>query len=473
MVNKAPPDPTAMPHALHALSPLDGRYSEHTRNLAQFFSEYALIRYRVRVEIQWLQHLAAIPDLTELPPFDDACNKLLNDIVESFSDHDALHIKHIEQSLRHDVKAVEYFLREKFSPHPALKKAIPFVHFACTSDDINNLAYSLMLCDAQQAIVLPTLATFNDSLTALAQKYAGQPMLARTHGQPASPTTMGKEMAVFAYRLYNQRQQLQSHQFCAKMNGAVGNYNAHFIAYPNLDWQKICQNFVTHMGLQWTPLTTQIEPHDRLAEWCHIMLRINTIAIDTCRDMWGYIALNYFTQKKDKREVGSSTMPHKINPIDFENAEGNLGVANAMLTHLAEKLPISRWQRDLSDSTAERNIGIALGHTLIAWRSIHRGLSHLKLNERILADDLEAHPQVLGEAVSTVLRRYGELDAYEQVKKLIHDSLTVHTLRDFIDNHPTLPHSVKAQLNTLVPKNYCGNAVQQVQDFVTLYSDPS
>jgi len=407
------------PTTLTALSPLDGRYARKAAPLRQYLSEYALIRYRTLIEVRWLQHLADEPSLGELAALDMPLKDVLNDIVDNFSVEDAKHVKAFEAVTNHDVKAIEYFLREKLEGVTAASSNLTaFVHFASTSEDINNLAYALMLRDARQRVLLPLMRQLTVELRAQAHKLAGLAMLARTHGQPATPTTLGKELANFVYRLQRQSEQFGSVEICGKFNGAVGNFNAHAAAYPDADWLGITDRFLASLGVSATRYTTQIEPHDWIAEYCQALSRFNTVATDLCRDLWGYISLGYFRSRPVAGEVGSSTMPHKVNPIDFENSEGNIGIANALLRHLADKLPVSRWQRDLSDSTAQRNVGAALGHSLLAYASCLRGLAKLEADAGRLAADLDANWEVLAEAVQQVMRRHGVPEAYEKLKDM-------------------------------------------------------
>jgi len=444
---------------LTALSPLDGRYGAKTHELRPIFSEYGLLRQRLVVEIRWLQALARQPRIAEVPALSSPAVQTLDRLIDTFSLQDAERIKTIEAAINHDVKAVEYFLKEKIHGHAELEAVSEFFHFACTSEDINNLAYALMLREAREQVLLPTLTEIIDTLRQLAHAQADQPMLAHTHGQPATPTTVGKEFANVAYRLQRQHEQLAGVALLGKINGAVGNYNAHVCAYPEVDWETLAREFVTQdLGLAWNPYTTQIEPHDYLAELFHALLRCNTVLLDFCRDVWGYIALGYFKQKMVTGEVGSSTMPHKVNPIDFENAEGNLGVANALLGHLAEKLPVSRWQRDLSDSTALRTVGVALGHGLIAYRSCLRGLAKLDLDTARLQAELSDNWAVLAEPIQTVLRRYGVAQPYEKLKALTRgQQVDRAALHEFIRTLE-LPAEVEAQLLALTPAEYLGNA---------------
>ncbi len=443
---------------LTAISPLDGRYAAKTEALRAVFSEYGLIRQRIVVELRWLRYLASRPELPEPAPLSAAAQAFLDELVESFGEDDALRVKAIEAHTNHDVKAIEYFLRERLAAHPELCATTAFLHFACTSEDINNLAYALMLVAARAHPILPLWERLIDTLTQLARAHAEVPMVARTHGQPASPTTLGKEMANFAYRLRRQERQLRSAPILGKWNGAVGNYNAHLAAYPGVDWPALARGFVEGLGLEWNPYTTQIEPHDHLAEILAILLRFNIILTDLCRDLWGYIALGYFRQKLVETEVGSSTMPHKVNPIDFENAEGNLGMANALLAHLVEKLPISRWQRDLTDSTVMRNLGVGIGHAVIAYESCLKGLGRLEVDAHALARDLDDAWELLAEPVQTVMRRYGIEDAYERLKDLTRGRpLDQETLHAFLATLP-IPEAEKERLRNWTPRAYTGNA---------------
>jgi len=448
--------------ALLALSALDGRYADKVAPLRPIFSEYGLIKARVKVEIEWLIALAATPHINELPPFSTEAISRLRALAADFSIDDAAQVKAFEQTTNHDVKAVEYFIRQACQKDAELASSIEFIHFACTSEDINNLAYGLMLAEAR-AHILPVVQQVADTLQKMAQRYAHEPMLSRTHGQTASPTTLGKEIANVSTRLQRQIKQLAQVELSGKINGAVGNYNAHVVAYPNVDWPTFCQQFVESLGLAFNPYTTQIEPHDGIAEISHAFVRINTILIDLCRDIWGYISLGYFTQKLKDGEVGSSTMPHKVNPIDFENAEGNLGVANALFEHFAAKLPISRWQRDLSDSTVLRSLGTAFGHTLVALQSLAKGLDKLVINPPRLAEDLDYSWEVLAEAVQTVMRRQRLPDPYQQLKQFTRGkAINAHTLRGFIETLP-LPDSDKQRLLALTPATYTGLAAVLAQ----------
>jgi len=453
-----------MPSPLAALSPLDGRYARTADPLREHFSEQALIRYRVQVELAWLQALAAEKSIKELKPFSRKTTADFDKLVKAFSERDAEHIKNIEAETNHDVKAIEYWLKSKLAKNKEVERSLEFIHFACTSEDINNLAYALMLAESREAVMLPKLDQLVATLRALAHKHAGMPMLSRTHGQPASPTTLGKEMANFAARLARARKRIAAVAALGKINGAVGNYNAHLAAYPALDWPRFCRRFVEGLGLEFNPYTTQIEPHDWIAELLDAYAGANTILLDLDRDLWGYISLGYFRQKLKSGEVGSSTMPHKVNQIDFENSEGNIGVANALLRHLADKLPVSRWQRDLSDSTALRNAGVALGHTLLAYASCLRGLAKLESDRARLAEDLDANWEVLGEAVQQVMRRHGVPEAYEKLKALTRGKrLGRRELAAFVKALPIPPDSRK-RLLALTPGGYTGLAAKLAKD---------
>ncbi|MBZ0069217.1 MAG: adenylosuccinate lyase [Thiobacillus sp.] len=448
-------------NALTALSPLDGRYGSKTAGLRDFFSEYALIKYRVIVEIEWLKALAGEPAIAEVPAFSADAIALLDGIADNFSVADAERVKAIEATTNHDVKAVEYFLKEKTSAHAEIAAVSEFIHFACTSEDINNLSHALMLKGARDGVLLPALEKLIDRLTGLAHEFAELPMLSRTHGQPASPTTVGKEIANVVYRLRRTWDAIGAIDLMGKINGAVGNYNAHLSAYPDIDWEHFAREFVTGLGLSFNPYTIQIEPHDAMAELYDAIARTNTILIDLNRDVWGYISLGYFKQKVKAGEVGSSTMPHKVNPIDFENSEGNLGLANAMLRHLAEKLPISRWQRDLTDSTVLRNMGVGFGYSLLAYESCLRGLNKLEANPAALAADLDGNWEVLAEPIQTVMRRYGVANPYEQLKELTRGKggINRETLHVFIDGL-SIPDTEKARLKTMTPGSYTGMAAE-------------
>ena len=452
------------PGALTSISPIDGRYAEKAAELRPFVSEFGLIRYRVKVEVRWLQHLAASGELPELPPLPGIVKDMLNNLVDNFGVEEARRVKAIERETNHDVKAVEYLIREHLAGSSDTDALSPFIHFACTSEDINNLAYSLMLRDCRREVLAPTMTHLIAELKAFAHRYADLPMLSRTHGQAATPTTLGKEMAVFAHRLAAQLNQFAGTELPGKMNGAVGNYNAHVVAYPEVDWPALAERFVTNLGLTFNPYTIQIEPHDGIAAYCHALIRFNTIVTDLCRDLWGYISLGYFSQRPVAGEVGSSTMPHKVNPIDFENAEGNCGMANAILDFLAQKLPQSRWQRDLTDSTVLRNLGVALAHSQLAYRACLRGLAKLDAVPERLQRDLDENWEVLGEAVQTVMRRYGIDDAYEQLKHLTRGHrLSPDALAEFIDGL-AIPAEAKDRLKALTPGEYTGLAGQLAKE---------
>lgn len=444
--------------SINAISPLDGRYQEKVSELRPIFSEYGLMRFRVLVEIRWLQALTSYADLPELPSLSPRAIDILNSIAEAFSEQDAARIKHIESVINHDVKAVEYYIKERIENNAELTKVGEFIHFGCTSEDINNLAHGLMLDTARKQNILPALDELLAILKRLAHEHANQPMMSRTHGQPATPTTVGKEIANVVARLQRQIDQLVNTPILGKLNGASGNYNAFAVAYPDIDWQQISKNFVSKLGLTWNPYTTQIEPHDYMAEFFHILERINTILIDLNRDIWGYIALNYFKLKTISSEVGSSAMPHKVNPIDFENAEGNLGIANALLEHMAQKLPISRWQRDLSDSTVLRNVGVAIAHAVLAYQSTCKGLGKITPNPDIINADLDQHWEILAEPIQTVMRRYGIEQPYEKLKSFTRGhKITKEMLHEFI-NQQEIPEPVKKQLLELTPGTYIGYA---------------
>jgi len=449
---------------LNALSPLDGRYLSKLDALRSYFSEYALIKHRAWVEVEWLKALSASPELAEIAPFSSETITDLDAAIAQFSEDDAAQVKAIEIRTNHDVKALEYWLKEKFDGNPEIKKASEFIHFACTSEDINNLSHGLMLKTATQSVMLPFLATMIARLTELAKDLADQPMLSRTHGQTASPTTMGKELANVVYRLKRQQKQLQANEFLGKINGAVGNFNAHLSAYPSYDWESFAKRFVESLGLTYNPMTIQIEPHDYMAELYDTLARINTILIDLNRDIWGYISVGYFKQKVKAGEIGSSTMPHKVNPIDFENSEGNLGMANAILRHMAEKLPISRWQRDLTDSTVLRNMGVGFGYTLLGYDSCLRGLNKLEINAAKLADDLDNSWEVLAEPIQTVMRRYGIENPYEQLKELTRGKGGINkaSLHAFIETLK-IPADSKKLLLEMTPASYIGKAAELVK----------
>ena len=456
-------DNTAL-SSLTAISPIDGRYGSKTQRLRTVFSEFGLIRYRVLVEVRWLQHLAANPKITEVAEFSAEANSLLNSLAENFTQEQALRIKEIERTTNHDVKAVEYLIKETIADNAELQAVSEFVHFACTSEDINNLSHALMLKEGRDQVMLPALQAISDQLSAMAKEFAAVPMLSRTHGQTASPTTVGKEFANVAYRLQRQIAQIRQVPLLGKINGAVGNYNAHISAYPEIDWAASAKQFIERLGLDFNPYTTQIEPHDYMAELFDAVARSNTILIDFARDIWGYISMGYFKQRTIAGEVGSSTMPHKVNPIDFENAEGNMGIANALFGHLASKLPISRWQRDLTDSTVLRNMGVGLGYNLIAYASLDKGMGKLQLNTDRLAADLDSSWEVLAEPIQTVMRRYGIEEPYEKLKALTRGNvMDQSTIQSFIDSLD-MPEQAKAEPKALTPAGYIGNAVQQASD---------
>lgn len=449
--------------ALTALSPLDGRYQDKVTPLRAIFSELGLMKFRVTVEVRWLQKLAATAEIAEVPAFSAQANVFLDAIVANFNEADAARIKEIERTTNHDVKAVEYFLKEKIQSETELAQVSEFIHFACTSEDINNLSHALMLSTARDEVILPEWKKLIDEIARLADEYKTIPLLSRTHGQPASPSTVGKEMANVVYRLRRQFKQLQNAEILGKINGAVGNYNAHLSAYPNINWHQFSEEFVTSLGIQWNPYTTQIEPHDYIAEFFDAVVRFNTIIIDFDRDLWGYIALNHFKQRTIAGEIGSSTMPHKVNPIDFENSEGNLGLANAAMTHLAQKLPISRWQRDLTDSTVLRNLGVGLGYCLIAYASTRKGISKLEVNQPHLLEELDQNWEVLAEPIQTVMRRYGIEKPYEKLKELTRGKrVTEQAMHEFIESL-AIPQEEKARLQQLTPATYIGAAVELVE----------
>ena len=449
-----------MINPITALSPLDGRYAKSVEALRPVFSEYGLMRARVRVELSWLKALAAEPKIVEVPPFDEAVLAEIDDVIAGFSLEDAAAVKAIEATTNHDVKAIEYWLKERFAGVPAVSAVSEFIHFACTSEDINNLSHALMLREARDEVLLPKLAEVSDKLRSLAHELAAVPMMSRTHGQPATPTTLGKEVANVLYRLERQAKQLSAQEFLGKINGAVGNYNAHMVAYPDVDWEGHCRRFVEEdLGLTFNPYTIQIEPHDYMAEFFQAVSRINTILIDFNRDVWGYISLGYFKQKVKAGEVGSSTMPHKVNPIDFENSEGNLGMANAVLAFLSEKLPVSRWQRDLTDSTVLRNMGVGIGYAVLGLAAHLRGLNKLEANPAALAADLDATWELLAEPIQTVMRRYGVANPYEKLKDLTRGKggITPEVLASFIRDLD-IPDGAKQQLLDLTPASYVGKA---------------
>jgi len=465
-----PNKPDALPlNPLTALSPLDGRYQNKTAELRPLFSEFGLIHHRILVEIHWLIALGEHKKIKEVAPFSSATRKMLKGIITDFSETDARRVKEIEATTNHDVKAIEYFLKEKTRGNQEVTGCAEFIHFACTSEDINNLAYALMLKQARDKVLLPRLDHLITALTELATRYAEQPMLARTHGQPASPTTLGKEMANFVYRLKRARRQMADTSILGKINGAVGNYNAHLAAYPEVDWPAFAQSFVEELGLDWNPYTTQIEPHDYIAELLDAAARFNTILIDFNRDLWGYISLGYFKQKVVEGEVGSSTMPHKVNPIDFENSEGNLGVANALFRHFAEKLPVSRFQRDLTDSTVLRNLGVACGYMLLAMEACLQGIGKLEIDAERMQYDLDRNWEVLAEAVQTVMRRHGVGQAYEKLKELTRGKggITRESMQGFI-RQLEIPDDAKKRLLALTPDRYTGNAAAQSRQLAKL-----
>ncbi|MGR2661933.1 MULTISPECIES: adenylosuccinate lyase [Chromobacterium] len=444
---------------LTALSPLDGRYAGQVEALRNLFSEYGLMKFRIKVELEWLKMLAAEPGIEEVPSFSEATIREIDDVIANFNVQHGEEVKAIEARTNHDVKAIEYWLKERLSGNPEVMAASEFIHFACTSEDINNLSHALMLKTARNTVVLPTIDEVIHKLQKLSHELADTAMMCRTHGQPATPSTMGKELANTVYRLKRQREQLVHQEILGKINGAVGNYNAHLVAYPDIDWESFCGRFVTGLGLTFNPYTIQIEPHDYMAELYQVLARVNTILVDLNRDIWGYISLGYFKQKVKKDEVGSSTMPHKVNPIDFENAEGNLGMANAILGHLAEKLPVSRWQRDLTDSTVLRNMGVGFGYTLLGLKACLKGLNKLEINPQAIAADLDNSWELLAEPVQTVMRRHGVPNPYEQLKELTRGKggITRETLHAFIKNLE-LPETEKARLLELTPASYIGKA---------------
>ena len=449
---------------LTAISPTDGRYGEKTADLRPLFSEYGLIHHRVMVEVRWLQALADNESIAEVPAFDHKTRALLDGIVEHFNIEDAQRVKNIEKTTNHDVKAVEYFLKEKIRGNATLEAVNEFFHFACTSEDINNLSYALMLKTGRDTVMIPVMDDIIHNLASLAHEFAEQPMLSRTHGQTASPTTVGKELANVVHRLRKQRNEAADVIILGKINGAVGNYNAHLVAYPEIDWPSFAKSFIESLGIEMNPYTIQIEPHDYIAELFDAMARFNTILIDLCRDIWSYISLGYFRQKTVAGEVGSSTMPHKVNPIDFENAEGNLGVANALFNHLAGKLPVSRWQRDLTDSTVLRTLGTGLAHSLIAFQSLQKGLDKLEVNAMRLDEDLESSWEVLAEPIQTVMRRYGIENPYEKLKEMTRGkAITREDLHQLI-NSVELPEDARQRLLQLTPQSYIGNADRQAKD---------
>ena len=449
---------------LTAISPVDGRYGSKTTDYQPIFSEYGLIRHRVLVEVRWLQALANEKAIAEVPPLGEHANNLLNDIAEKFSVEDAQRVKNIERTTNHDVKAVEYFLKEKIAGNAELEAISEFIHFACTSEDINNLSHALMLTEGRNQVMLGQMDDIISTMKTLAHEYAEQPMLCRTHGQPASPSTMGKEFANVVYRLQRQRDQVASVKLLGKINGAVGNYNAHLSAYPDFDWENFAQNFIESLGITYNPYTIQIEPHDYMAELFDAISRFNTILIDMSRDIWGYISIGYFKQKTVAGEIGSSTMPHKVNPIDFENAEGNLGIANALFSHLTMKLPISRWQRDLTDSTVLRTLGVGFAHSSIAYTSAMRGLSKLEINPVALEADLDSNWEVLAEPIQTVMRRYGIEEPYEKLKELTRGKRVNQKIMQEFVQKLEIPQEAKDHLMAMTPMNYIGNAVEQTKN---------
>ncbi len=445
---------------LTSISPLDGRYADKTGELIDIFSEYGLIRFRVEIEVRWLQTLSKHNDIKELANFDETTNKQLNEIVSNFDINAARRVKEIESKTNHDVKAIEYFIGEQFKNNKSIND---FLHFGCTSEDINNLAYAMMLNEARKNVITPFMHELQSKIKAFANNYATIPMLSRTHGQTASPTTVGKEFANVYARLNRLEKQFSVIDIYGKFNGAVGNFNAHHIAYPDCDWPKISSDFINSLQLKPNSLTTQIEPHDWMANYCHNLIRYNVVLIDLCRDIWGYISLGYFKQRLERDEVGSSTMPHKINPIDFENAEGNLGIANALLGHFAEKLPISRFQRDLTDSTVQRNLGVAIGHSIIAIKSLLKGINKLEIDETIISDDIENRWEVLAEAIQTVMRRYGIPEPYEKLKALTRgNDINESILADFI-KLLDIPQDAKQELLELTPSKYTGLASKLIR----------
>ena len=450
-------------NSLTAVSPIDGRYGGKTVQLRPIFSEFGLIRSRVTVEIRWLQSLAGHPEIAEAPPSSTPANDMLNAIVSGFDETDATRVKEIERTTNHDVKAVEYLIKEKIAGNTELERVSEFVHFACTSEDINNLAHALMLIQGRDQVLLPLADDIIGSIRELAHRFADLPMLSRTHGQPASPTTLGKEMANVVARLRRQRRQIAGIAPLGKINGAVGNYNAHLATYPDIDWEAHAKAFVESLGIEWNSYTTQIEPHDYMAELFDAIARFNAILIDFCRDVWSYISIGYFKQKTVAGEVGSSTMPHKVNPIDFENAEGNLGIANALFDHLAQKLPVSRWQRDLTDSTVLRNIGVGFAYSTIAWQSALRGISKLEADAARMATDLDDNWEVLAEPIQTLMRRYGIEQPYEKLKALTRGQrVDQNGMQTFIDGLD-LPEEVKQALKAMTPASYIGNASEQAR----------
>ncbi|KGJ98677.1 adenylosuccinate lyase [Thalassotalea sp. ND16A] len=450
--------------SISAISPVDGRYGSKVKALRPIFSEFGLIKYRVTVEVRWLQKLAETTEIAEVPAFSAEASAALDAIVSDFSEADAARVKEIEATTNHDVKAVEYLLKEKVAAFPELNAVSEFIHFACTSEDINNLSHALMLSDSRELVLLPVMDEILAEIKALALEYQSMPMMCRTHGQPASPSTMGKEMANVYVRLKRQRDQIANVEMLGKINGAVGNYNAHISAYPEVNWHEFSESFVTSLGVTWNAFTTQIEPHDYIAELFDAVARFNTILIDFDRDVWGYIALGHFKQKTIAGEIGSSTMPHKVNPIDFENSEGNLGIANAILNHLAQKLPVSRWQRDLTDSTVLRNLGVGFAHSLISYQSTLKGISKLQVNEQALLDELDKNWEVLAEPIQTVMRRYGIEKPYEKLKELTRGKrVDAESMRAFIDTLD-MPESAKDELKAMTPASYIGRAIEFINE---------
>ncbi|WP_343153930.1 adenylosuccinate lyase [Buchnera aphidicola (Mindarus keteleerifoliae)] len=445
---------------LMAISPIDGRYCKQTLLLKEIFSEYAFLKFRVKVEINWLKKLSSINELKELPLFDKKTTEILNEIYEKFNKEDAYQIKKIEKKIKHDTKAIEYFLKKKISKIKKLDSIIEFIHFSCTSEDINNLSYALMLKTFIKISLLPNWEKIISLLKKLSFSSKNQVMLSRTHGQPATPTTMGKEIANFIFRLNRQLNQIKKIEILGKMNGTVGNYNANLVAYPNIDWIKVSREFVNQLGIEWNPYTTQIEPHDYISELFSCISRFNLILIDLARDIWGYISLGYFSQKKILKEIGSSIMPYKINPINFENAEGNLGLSNAIMNFIGEKLPVSRWQRDLSDSTVLRNLGVALGYSIVSYTSIQTGIQKIKINKKVVEKDLNNHWEILTEAMQTILRRYGIKNSYEKLKKEIEkNKINSKNIIYIIEKLP-IPEKEKNKLKTLTPNKYVGLSIE-------------
>jgi adenylosuccinate lyase len=459
--------------SIWAIGPLDGRYRDRTSELREFLSEGALISYRIKVEAYWLLFLAGLSEVAQDLELTPKVKAALHGMINGISPDDCLKVKDIERTTNHDVKAIEYFLRDALKLAGATDRVLAYIHFGCTSEDINNLAYGLMLRDVRKSGILPEMDRLVHTLEELAREQAQRPMLSRTHGQTASPTTLGKEVAVFAYRLGRQRKKLQDIKIDGKISGAVGNYNAHLVAYPTVDWIAVGQKFVEGtLGLAWNPLTTQIENHDSVAEFSDVLRRFNTISIDLCRDFWSYISIGYFRQHLKEGEVGSSTMPHKVNPIDFENAEGNFGLSSALASHFSDKLPISRWQRDLSDSTVLRALGTMIGHSVLAIKSLRKGLGKLAVNDSSIAKDLEGAWEVLGEAVQTVMRRYGVMDAYERLKSATRGRpVTREILLEVIDSCSELPHEVKAKLRVMTPASYVGLAPRLALEFLGRFTD--